>query len=146
MPDKTSSPGDVSQNNNFEKIEKIAHEELEEAKKSMEYLISMRQFTGPMPPQIFDKITPEHITSIIEQQGQLDERNFSLAKTARGWNFVNAILAMTFFGGLFIFLTLFLGAKDIEAYKSILQDFFLFAAGFSGGFGLKAAFSKRNKD
>ncbi len=131
---------------NQEELEAIEPEELKAVQKGIEYMFQMRHSSGPFPPEILQKITPEHITSVIERGSKDDERNFIFAKSGRAWNFAYTVTGMLFFATLFIFLTIFLGERDLNAYRDILQDLFLFAAGFGSGFGIKAAFSKKSNN
>ncbi|RMD89363.1 MAG: hypothetical protein D6813_10765 [Calditrichaeota bacterium] len=95
--------------------------------------LSMQRFSGPFPPQFYDKITSEHINKLIEYSEKDDERSYNYAKTSRLFNFLYIIIAVS----LFLFLTIFFGKDNQEIYLEIIKFLAVFAGGFGIGYGLK---------
>ncbi|MEA3496806.1 MAG: hypothetical protein U9R42_12335 [Bacteroidota bacterium] len=98
-------------------------------KKSMISSVSKR--TNP----IAEKITPEHITTLIENSSVVDKRDRTERKSERNYNLILIIIGLVFVSFLVIFLQ-----KNINLLITIITAILSFIGGF--GFGK----SQKNKD
>ena len=95
-------------------------------------------YVGPMPNPLYDKLTPEHITAIINAGVKEDERRFKYFSSERNYK------VFYFLSGLVVLalLTFFLLPYDKEMYTKIVEWTLVFASGS----GVGRAFKKGSKD
>lgn len=94
--------------------------------------ISMSRYSGPIPPQFFNKINENHISKILEIAEKDEERSFEDAKSSRRYTFCYVLL----FVGLLVFLTVFLVYKDVELYKEVFKLIIVYLGGLGSGLGI----------
>ncbi|WP_039657570.1 hypothetical protein [Clostridium tyrobutyricum] len=113
-----------------DKIEEILTKIPQEDLENLFVSASMRsiQTTSPIPPQIFDKLTGDHINKIIDSTEKSEERDFKLQKRKQNFTTLYVVLGI----GVFIFLTIFLSKDKTSVFLDILKILF----GFLGGLGL----------
>jgi hypothetical protein len=100
---------------------------------------SITQISGVFPRKnpLLDRITPEHITTIIQNANEEDKRDREERKNERRHNYlilVTAIIAVLLVSGLFIY------AQQLEFLKYIIGAIF----GFAGGFGVGKTFKSKD--
>lgn len=106
----------------------------EEVQVSLRTAFSMQSFSGRLPSPLLEKLTPEHIDSLIEGSREEDARDYSLESSSRWFKLTYALFAV----GLFVFLTIFFGQKNESLYVDIIKMLALFGGGFGAGFGFRA--------
>lgn len=88
-------------------------------------------FSGRLPNPISKKITPEHISVLIEAATKEDERQFDYAKQGRWFNFIIFLVLIA----LFVFLIIYLSNSNSELLSEIIKAAIFIAAGFGSGYG-----------
>jgi len=111
----------------------------EDVKKVVEFGMSMQRFSGPMPNPLFDKITSDHITTILAQSKSEDENGFTFAKQGRWF----VLLIILIFVALFIFLVMYLSSDNPQLLNEIIKTVVLVAGGLGAGYGVKSVRSNR---
>jgi hypothetical protein len=92
----------------------------------------MSMSMGRMSHPIVEKLTPEHITTILQHGNEQDGRDFQSAGYIRRYFFLTLVLFVV----LFVFLTVyFVGQGKVDLYFKVLSYFGTFVAGLLGGFG-----------
>lgn len=99
----------------------------------------MQRSSGPVPPQLIEKITGDHISTILELSEKDDQRAFEDIKSGRQFTLVYVLI----FCFLFVFLTIYLVSQDVELYKEILKILVVFGGGLGSGYGLKSYIDKK---
>jgi hypothetical protein len=131
---KDTSPKQKNENeDSSNKVEEIFTSLPQEAQEDLENLMlsaSMRSIRteSSIPPQIFDKLTEEHISKIIDSSEKSEDRDFKLQKRRQNFLTLYVVLGI----GVFIFLTIFLAKDKTSVFLDILKILF----GFLGGLGL----------
>ena len=114
--------------------EHVAPERLpREVKEVMEFALSSTQRIGPMPNPIIEKITEKHIDAVLETSEKSSERSFLDAKESRRFSLAYTLIAAV----LFVFLTIFIGERNMALYEEIIKLTIVFLGGFGSGFGVK---------
>ena len=91
--------------------------------------------SGPMANPIAKKVTSEHISQMIANDGKNAERNHHLKNSAPICSIVYVVLAIaSFFGVAWMF-----GKTDRALFIQIVGFFASFAAGFGAGWGFTTA-------
>ncbi len=103
-----------------------------EVKEIIGAMLSIERYSGPIPPQFFEKINEQHISKILEITERDEERALENVKSSRRYNLVYVLI----FVGLLVFLTVFLVHEDTELYKEVFKLFIVFSGGFGSGFGV----------
>ena len=88
---------------------------------------------GPARNPVLEKLTEDHITTLIENDGRNDERSFEYSKADRRYRLVYVLIVLLSFG----LLTFYLAPADKELYKQIVQVLAAFAGGFGAGYGVR---------
>lgn len=88
---------------------------------------------GPMPNPVAAKITPEHITKLLEVHGQENEREYSDRRDSRHWAVVSALLAIVALGG---FVLALVGLGQTSLAGEFVKLAIAFGGGVGGGYGL----------
>jgi hypothetical protein len=73
------------------------------------------------------------LDKIVEFKEKCDERKLQDLQHAKKFQFLYILIGIS----LFVFLTLFLGTKDPELFKEIVEIFIVFACGIGAGYGIK---------
>lgn len=94
--------------------------------------MQFQQVSGPPWLAISDKITSEHITTMLEHSGRSQEIDLKKSTGARWERFAYVALGIIFL----VFLTMFLLPKHPDMYAQILEWAGLFLAGGLGGYGI----------
>lgn len=89
---------------------------------------------GRIPNPIVNKLTPEHIDKIIDNDENVSKREDSLIRNSRIYTLGYTLLAIV----AFLALYLIIGKDDPQLFKEILIYFGTFFAGFGVGWGYKA--------
>lgn len=114
-------------------IDKLAPEEKKLIAESFQ--LTMGSFSSsPMTP-IIKKLTPEHITKIIDSSEQSDKRQYRFALWSRGYLTLYILIGI----GLFVFLTIYLSKNQADLYKSIVEVLVAFIGGFGVGTAYKSS-------
>ena len=111
-----------------------------EAKKQIKAQLSMMSVTAPLQNPLARKITPEHISRIIDLSEKDSTNAYKDTRASRRFAFGYVLI----FVGLFVFLTIFLTPLDKDLYQSIITFLLTFLAGVGGGFGVKS-YMDRNR-
>jgi hypothetical protein len=109
----------------------------EERKRITSFLMMSSIQSSPLSP-IFKKLTPDHITKIIDSSDKNNQRSYEFAL----WSKLNTFIVLLLGLGLFLFLTIFLAKSNVGLYKDIVQYLFTFL----GGFGIGYAYKKFKED
>jgi len=138
--DKKSIEKSVGGDNNEEKIEtaEILEDLPHEARKVIEFGMSMQRVSGRIPNPLLEKINEEHITKILELSRSEDEKSFEFAKQGRLFNLIFVII----FVALFIFLVTYLAKDNSELLKDIIKMVVAAIGGFGAGYGYKSTSNK----
>ena len=94
--------------------------------------MEVKQISGPPWLAIADKVTPDHITTILGHVGKSQEIDFKKNEWARWERVIYAFLVT----GILICLTIFIFPRNQETYLQILEWAGLFFAGGFGGYGI----------
>jgi len=106
----------------------------EEVQVSLRTAFSMQSFSGRPPSPLLEKLTPEHIDSLIEGSREENARDYSLVSSSRWFRLAYVIIGV----GLFLFVTYFFGQSNESLYVDIIKMLALFGGGFGAGFGFRA--------
>lgn len=106
-------------------------------KEKKELIQTITRFSGIFPPQhpIADKITPDHISALLQNTDTCDQRDREERQQERNYNFkvlVTVILSTILVCGLFIW------TKQTDFLKYFIGALF----GFGGGFGVGKFYKK----
>lgn len=128
-----------------EKKEKISPAEFFESLppeiiKEFRFGLSAQRYSGPFPPQFFEKITEQHISRILDIAEGDEKRSFEDAKSSRKYTLCYVLIV----AALFVFLTVFLVFKDVELYEEVLKILIIFLGGLGGGFGINEMIRRRS--
>lgn len=74
------------------------------------------------------------LEKVVELKKRCAERKLQDLQHAKKFQFLYILIGISFF----VFLTLFLGTKDPELFKEIVEIFFVFACGIGAGYGIKS--------
>ena len=74
------------------------------------------------------------LDKVVEFKKRCDERKFQDLQHAKQFQLLYILIGISFF----VFLTLFLGTKDPELFKEIVEIFIVFACGIGAGYGIKS--------
>lgn len=119
-------------------IEKLPPEEKKLITESF-FQLTMGSFSSSPISPIIKKLTPEHITKIIDSSDESDKRQYRFALWSRGYMTLYILIGI----GLFIFLTIYLSKNQADLYKSIVEVLFAFLGGFGVGTAYKSSKSNR---
>ena len=98
-----------------------------------ETMIGFGTMSAPNP--IAKKITPEHITQLIENDANESDRGFRFRENGRRYTFAYVLIAIaTFFGLAYMF-----AKDDPELFKQIVSHIVVLFGGFAAGWGFKAS-------
>jgi len=133
--------GSASQSEETSEVpEKTMPEEMAEELKDMPpavrrmFMASMS--SGPVPNPIFEKVTRDHITQIIEQHGQEDERAYNYSTYGRRYVFAGFVVSLI----LVLFILIYFPLVGLEEHIGVvLAGLGGLAAGFAGGYGYARA-------
>jgi len=81
-----------------------------------------------------DKISSEHISTMLNIAEQDNKRGFEDTKSVRLYNLITLVIVLVFLG----FLTVFLANKDLSTYQDVIRIIIIFGGGFGAGFGYKS--------
>lgn len=112
-----------------EVLKDLPAEQQERIKAFIRTTFSMYSFSGQIPNPVLQKLTPEHITKVIDNTHISDQRDRDERKDIRGYNLK---LVWT---GLFVFLAL-VGFLVIENQIDLLKYLSIALFSFVGGYGL----------
>lgn len=138
IPEKVSSVREEKEEEEVSPAEFF--ERLPPEAKSLIASLSIERYSGPFPPQFFEKINEQHISKILEIAEKDEERSFEDAKSSRKYNFGYVLI----FTGLLVFLTVFLVYKDVELYKEVFKLLIVYGGGLGSGFGINQWMRRRN--
>lgn len=104
----------------------------ENQRKLINQIFSSISVQGAFPKQnpILTKITPEHITTVLDHSNQEDLRDREERKSERDHNYkimVTAIIAITIIGSLLVY------SNQTDILKYVVGAVFGFAGGFGAG-------------
>lgn len=102
------------------------------AKNGIGFGLSMSSYSGPVPPQLLEKITESHISKILEISEKEAERHFEDTRSSRRYTFGYVLV----FVSLLVFLTVFLVFKDVELYKEVFKLLIVYLGGLGSGIGI----------
>ncbi len=102
-------------------------------------LMAQMKRMGPIPHPIFEKITSDHITKIIDSSNLDSERELTDITQRRRYSMAFAIMV----AAIFVFLVVYLSGSNPELLKSLIGYLIAFAGGAGIGYGVK---SWRDKD
>jgi hypothetical protein len=102
--------------------------------------IAMKQFAGPAPAMLIDKMDKEHISKMLDITEAENKRGYDYATSGRKFTVLYVLIGV----GVFVFLTCYLAGRNMDLYKKLLELAVTFFAGVGGGYGLRA-FTSRNK-
>jgi hypothetical protein len=74
------------------------------------------------------------LDKVVEIEKRCAERKLQDLQHAKKFQFLYILIGVSFF----VFLTLFLGTKDPELFKEIVEFFIVFACGIGAGYGIKS--------
>ena len=106
----------------------------EEVQVSLKSMYSMQSYSGRAPSPLLEKLTPEHITSLIEGSREENTRDYSLVSSSRWFRLTYVIIGV----GMFLFLTYFFGQSNESLYQDIIKMVVLFVGGFGAGLGFRS--------
>lgn len=112
-------------------IDKLPPDERKIITKSFQLM--MGSFNPSPVTPIIKKLTPEHITRIIDYSENEDKRHYRFANWSRFYFTIYVILAIA----LFIFLTVYLSKDNTDLYIKIIEVIVIFGGGFGLGVGYK---------
>jgi len=104
-----------------------------EMKKTVSLMMAQMQ-RGPIPHPIYEKITSEHITKLIDTSDKDSERGLKDTSQRRRYSMLFALLI----AAVFVFLVIYLRTSDPELLKSLIGYLIVFAGGMGAGYGYKA--------
>ncbi len=93
--------------------------------------LEMTMISGRMPHPLMSKLTPEHVTKIIDSSEKEDVRRYKFSREGR-WLAYGAFVILIL---LFIFLVIYLSGINEELLMEIIKAAIFVIAGFSGGYG-----------
>ena len=91
-----------------------------------------KHMSGPPWLAVADKITSDHITTVLGHFGKSQENDHIEGKGARWERVAYVSLGVI----VFLFLTIFVMPRDTDTYKQMLQWLGIFSAGGVGGYGI----------
>lgn len=94
--------------------------------------MEFQQVSGPPWLAIADKITSEHITTVLDHSGKSQEIEHKESKGARQ----ERLIVLGLMAGLLVFFTLIVLPESPDIYAQILGAISLFFAGGIGGYGI----------
>ncbi len=140
LPEKARSAGEERKEEKVPPVELI--ERLPpEVKRMIGAVLSIERYSGPFPPQFFEKINEQHISKILEITERDEERTLEDAKSSRKYTFGYVLT----FVGLLVFLTVFLVHEDTELYKEVFKLLIVFGGGLGSGLGINQWMRRRNE-
>jgi hypothetical protein len=121
----------------------IPHEVMEnlppEARKQITSMLAMRSI-GPLPNPVLAKVTPEHISRILDISEQDSERSFKDAQHARLFTAFYVLLFVIALGTLVWYLV----PMDKALFLDVFKVFVAFAGDFGSGFGIRSRIDRRS--
>lgn len=105
-----------------------------EVQVSLKSMYSMQSFSGRAPSPLLEKLTPEHISSLIEGSMEENVRDYSLITSSRWFRLAYVLMGV----GMFIFLTYFFGQSNESLYQDIIKMVVIFVGGFGVGLGFRS--------
>ena len=110
-------------------------------KEARQFLMSFSMERTPVSPvyELAKKISSKDVGQLVRAVCEAQGLEFEVHKRSQWFHLGYAVLGIV----VFIFLTIFFGNKDINAYMQIIRFLFAFFAGFGSGFGAKAYFDRR---
>lgn len=103
--------------------------------------MTVEQVSGPSWLAIADKITSDHISTVLDHVGKSQEIDLEKSKWARWERFVYVLIGT----GILVCLTIFIFPKDQEVYMQILEWAGIFFAGGVGGYGIGVRKNNRTR-
>lgn len=94
---------------------------------------------GPSPNPLFEKFTYEHVHKYLDYVQRDDDNLFKLRSSSRWFHCFYALLGVS----SFLFLVIFLVPIDKVLLSDIIKILVSFAGGLGSGFGLKAYLDKK---
>lgn len=91
----------------------------------------LSSFTGKLPNPLINKLTPDHITNIIDNEKQEDNNRYKYAWSDRYFKAFYVVLVV----GFLVFLITYLKSNDSELLIKILEILVAFASGVGVGIG-----------
>lgn len=125
----------------IENIDNVDPEASEDKHVLRQVGMMMEQVSGPSWLAIADKITPDHISTVLKQVGRSQENNHKRNKLAQRERFAYVSIAT----GIFIFLTIYLFPENQDIYQQILEWAGILLTGGIGGYGIGIRKSNRSK-
>lgn len=105
-----------------------------EARKVMEFGMMAMSRSGPGAHPLISKMTPEHISKILDLSAKEEDNSFKSSNSDRSYGLAYFIITLVFFTILIIYLT----HVDKEMLMVIIKYAITAAGGFGGGYGYKA--------
>lgn len=95
----------------------------------------MMSISGPLPHPLMEKITPEHVSKIIESGDKENERAFQEQREGRHQNLIIFIITVVGLLALIVFLV-------IMKENGLLLNLVIAILGFAGGIGVGKYYRK----
>ena len=89
---------------------------------------------GSMPHPLADRLTPNHITALIDNDDKKASREHSLSVWGRVYTLFYAVFGIATFFALYVVI----GKDNLDLFNQILVYLGTFGAGFAAGWGYSA--------
>ena len=86
---------------------------------------------GSIPHPLADKLTSDHITTLIEKDDKQAARKHSLSVWGRVYTLIYLMIGISTLFALYVVV----GKDNIDLFKKILVYFATFGSGFAAGWG-----------
>lgn len=107
----------------------------QEVKQTIEMSMMRAQSFGGSPTHpLFDKFTPQHVSTYLEGIQKDDDNEFKLISSNRWFYLFYVVLGVA----LFCFLIVYLLPRDKEFLDLLFKLLITFAGGFGSGYGIKS--------
>lgn len=136
--EKTEKPKTSKESSDIDIIpEEVLEAIPEEDRGKVVSIIKQSMFSGisRRTSPIADKITPEHITTLITNSDESDKRDRSERKSERNYNLILVLIGLVFIGFLIVFL---------QSNMNLLITIITAILSFVGGFGFGKSQNKDN--
>lgn len=118
-------------------LDKIPAKDREEVKGFLKSSMSFSAIMGQFPNPMMQKITPEHISDIIKNTHETDQRDRDERKHIRWYVLIALLAAMAVLVFFVIFLVIY---NKVELLTTLITIIVAIAGGFGAGWGLRDRF------
>ena len=137
MTDKPTDATDTSLTEPVPESERQEASEQEMSEAPQQFIEQFEQVIagaiGPARDPVLEKLTEDHITTLIENDSKNDGRIFEDSKADRRYRMAYILIGLLSFG----LLTAYMMPIDKELYKQVIQLLIAVGGGFGAGYGYR---------